>query len=75
METLKDFYEEKKKEAQAYPTMIYSLSKPKYREPLDSRGQETLSKYMEQIYNPRLKKLKEADYFRDEWIEPEMAKA
>lgn len=72
MKTLKDFYEEKKKEAQAWPNLIYRFSKPRYREPLDKKEQETLNKYVHQIYNPRFKKLKEAEHFREEWTEPEM---
>lgn len=73
MKTLKEFYEEKKREALQMPNMVYSFSKPKYRVPLTTKGQETLSKYIKQIYNPKIKKLKEADYFREEWMEPEMA--
>lgn len=68
VKTLKDFYEEKKK--QAFPTMIYSFSKPRFREPFDKEAQETLNKYMKQIYNPGIKKLKEPDYFIEEWMEP-----
>ena len=69
MKTLKDFYQEKKKEA--FPAMIYTFSKPKYREPLTYKEQETLTKYVKQIYNPRIKKIKEPDYFTEEWMEPE----
>ena len=72
MKTLKDFYEEKKREALQMPNMVYSFSKPKYRESLTRKEQETLNKYVKQIYNPRIKKLKEADYFREEWLEPEI---
>ena len=70
MRTLTDFYEEKKRKA--FPTLINTFSKPRYREPLTGKEQETLNKYVHQIYNPRLKKLKEAEHFREEWIEPEM---
>ena len=75
MKTLQEFYEEKKKKALAFPTMVYSFSKPKYREPLTDKEQETLSKYVHQIYNPRIKKLKEAEYFREEWLEPQTGEA
>ena len=75
MKTLKDFYEERKKQAHAFPAMIYSFSKPKHREPLDSKEQETLNRYVRQIYNPRIKKLKEAEYFREEWLEPVIREA
>ena len=63
MKTLKDFYDAKKRQA------LYTynpIPKSKYKEP-----QETLGKYLKQTYNPRLRKLKEAEYFREEWIEPE----
>ena len=70
MKNLKDFYEEKKK--QAMPIMINTFSKPRYRKPLDEKQQETLNKYVKQIYNPRIKRLKEADYFLEEWMEPEI---
>ena len=73
MKTLKDFYEERKRLALLYPPMVYDISKPKNREQLDKEHQETLNKYVKQIYNPRLKKLKEAEYFREEFIEPEIA--
>lgn len=69
MKTIKDFYEEKKK--QAFPVMINTFSKPRYREPLTDKQQETLNKYVKQIYNPRFRKLKEAEYFMEEWLEPE----
>jgi len=72
MKTLKDFYEEKKKQAHIFPAMIYSFSKPKHREPLDDKEQETLHKYVRQIYNPRFRKLKEAEYFKEEFMEPEI---
>ena len=75
MKTLKDFYGEKKKQAHTWPNMVYAFSKPKYREPLGKKGQETLNKYISQIYNPRIKKLKEAEYFREEWMEPELSEA
>ena len=75
MKILKDFYEEKKKQAHIFPAMIYNFSKPKYREPLDDKEQETLNKYVKQIYNPRIKKLKAAEYFREEWLEPEFNEA
>lgn len=70
MKTLKDFYEEKKRQAYTFPTMLYSFSKPRFRQPLNAKEQETLSKYVGQIYNPRIRKLKEAEYFREEWLEP-----
>jgi len=70
MKTLNDFYEEKKKQVHAFPAMIYTFSKPKYQKPLDEKEQEILNKYVRQIYNPRIKKLKEAEYFREEWLEP-----
>ncbi len=73
MKTLKDFYEEKKKLAHLFPPMVYGFSKPKYREPLDKEHQENLNKYVKQIYNPRLRKLKEAEHFREEFMEPELA--
>lgn len=72
MKTLKDFYEEKKRKAHIWPNMIYAFSKPKYREPLTDKEQQTLNKYVRQIYNPRLRKLKEAEYFREEFMEPEV---
>ena len=72
MKTLQDFYEEKKKQAHIWPSMIYTFSKPKYREPLTNKEQETLNKYIKQIYNPRVRKLKEAEYFREEFMEPEI---
>ena len=75
VKTLKDFYEEKKKQAHIFPTMLYSFSKPKYRQPLDDKEQETLNKYVKQVYNPRFKKLKEAEYFREEWTEPSSVEA
>ena len=75
VKTLKDFYEEKKRQAHTFPSMIYTFSKPKYREPLDGKEQETLSKYIRQVYNPRIKKLKEAEYFREEWLEPAVNEA
>lgn len=70
MKNLKDFYEEKKK--QALPIMINTFSKPRYREPLDEKHQKTLNMYMKQIYNPRIKKLREQDYFLEEFMEPEI---
>ena len=70
VKTLKDFYEEKKREA--LPNLIYTFSKPRYREPLTNKEQKTLNKYVKQIYNPRIKKLKEAEYFKEEWMEPEI---
>ncbi len=70
MKTLTDFYEEKKK--QALPNLIYSFSKPRYREPLNAKEQETLTNCIKQIYNPRIKKLKEPDYFLEEWMEPQI---
>lgn len=70
VKNLKDFYEEKKK--LAMPVMINTFSKPRYREPLDEKHQETLNRYVKQIYNPRIKKLKEADYFLEEFMEPEI---
>ena len=70
VKTLKNFYEEKKKEA--FLTMIYSFSKPRYREPLDKEKQETLNKFVRQVYNPRFKKLKEEDYFMEEWMETDI---
>ncbi|MBI2656370.1 hypothetical protein HYX03_01370 [Candidatus Woesearchaeota archaeon] len=69
MRTIHDFYEEKKR--QAFPVMINTFSKPRYREPLTDKQQETLNKYVKQIYNPRFRKLKEAECFREEFIEPE----
>ena len=69
MKTLKDFYEEKKRLAHILPSAVYNFSKPKYREPTDGKQQETLNNYIKQIYNPRIKKLKEQAYFREEWIE------
>lgn len=72
MKTLKDFYEEKKKEAHIWPNMVYFFSKPKYREPLSDKEQQTLNKFMKQVYNPKFKKLKEAEYFREEFMEPEI---
>ena len=69
MKTLKELYELKRK--QALPFMINTFSKPRYRQPLDKEQQETLGKYVRQIYNPRLRKLKEAEYFREEWMEQE----
>jgi len=72
VKTLKDFYEEKKKKAHLFPNMLYGFSKPKHREPLTEKEQEILNKYVHQVYNPRIKKLKEADYFREEFMEPEL---
>lgn len=71
MKTLQEFYKEKKRKALVFPPMVYSFSKPKYREPLDKEGQETLNKFLRQVYDPKLKKLKEADYFMEEFMEPE----
>ena len=71
MKTLKDFYEERKRIALLFPPMVYGFSKPKYREPLDKEHQETLNIYVKQIYNPRLRKLKEAEHFREEFMEPQ----
>ncbi|MBI3035417.1 hypothetical protein HYY71_03770 [Candidatus Woesearchaeota archaeon] len=73
MKSLKEIYEEKKRHA--IPFMINTFSKPRYREPLDKEHQETLNAYMNQIYNPRLRKLKEAEHFREEFIEPELMNA
>ncbi len=72
MKTLKDFYEEKKKKANLFPNMLYGFSKPRHREPLNPEEQETLDKYVHQIYNPRIKKLKEAEHFMEEFMEPEI---
>jgi len=71
VKTLKDFYEQRKKEIKMFPAMLYSFSKPKHREPLTEKEQEILNKYVHQVYNPRIKKLKEADYFMEEFMEPE----
>ena len=73
MKTLQDYYEQRKKEAHAWPNMHYNFSKPRYREPMDTKEQETLSKYIKQVYNPRIKKMMEVDYFKEEWLEPELA--
>ena len=51
--------------------MVNTFSKPRYRKPLDKEQQETLNVYIKQIYNPKIRKLKEAEYFREEWLEPE----
>ena len=75
LKTLKDFYEDRKKLAQGWPNLVYNFSKPKYREPLDKKEQETLNKFITQVYNSKIKKLKEAEYFRDEWMEPEINQA
>ena len=72
LKTLTDFYEEKKKQAHQWPNLIYTFSKPKYREPLDKKEQEALGKYVKQVYNPKLKKLKEAEHFMEEFMEPEI---
>ena len=69
MKNLKELYELKKK--QALPFMVNTFSKPRYRKPLDKEQQETLNVYIKQIYNPKIRKLKEAEYFREEWLEPE----
>ena len=69
VETLKELHELRKKIA--FPFMVNTFSKPRYREPLDKEHQETLNMYVKQIYNPRFRKLKEAEYFREEFIEPE----
>ena len=69
MKNLKDFYEEKKKES--FPFMINTFSKPRYHRPLNEGDQETLQGFMKMVYNPRIKKLKEAEYFREEYMEPE----
>lgn len=73
MKTLKKLYEERKR--LAMPFMINTFSKPRYREPLDKGRQETLNKYVKQVYNPRLRKLKEAEYFREEFMEPQSEEA
>ena len=62
LKTVKDFYLEKKKESLLN---INIPLKTKRNEP-----QETLNKYIK--YFPRIRKLKEAEYFREEWIEPEI---
>ncbi len=64
------FYGEKKR--RELPVLINTFSKPRYREPLNKQQQERLDIFVRQIYNPRIKKLKEAEYFREEWLEPEM---
>ena len=69
--TLQEFYEERKRKALVFPPMVYSFSKPKYRQPFTEKEQETLSKFIRQVYNSRIKKLKEADYFKEEFMEPE----
>lgn len=73
MKTLKELYDLKRK--QALPFMVNTFSKPRYREQLRKEQQESLSVYIKQIYNPKIRKLKEAEYFREEWIEPETREA
>ncbi len=70
MKTLADFYEGKKK--QGLPNLIYSFSKPRYRELFNAKEQETLTGRIKQTYYPRIKKLKEPDYFLEEWMEPQI---
>ena len=70
MKNLKDFYEEKKKES--FPFMINTFSKPRYQHPLSKEDKQSLQGFMKMIYNPKLKKLKEAEYFMEEFMEPEI---
>ena len=70
MITLKELHEIRKK--QAFPFMVNTFSKPRHREPLDREHQETLNRFIRQIYNPRFRKLKEAEYFREEFAEPDI---
>ena len=70
MKNLNDFYEEKKK--QSFQFMVNTFSKPRYQQPLSKEEQESLQSFMKMIYNPKLKKLKEAEHFREEWVEPEI---
>jgi len=63
VKTIKDFYLEKKKEA--FLNVVYVPPKDKHKE-----SQETLNRYVK--YIPRLRKLKEAEYFREEFMEPEV---
>lgn len=62
MKGLKDFYLEKKK---SLLKMIYI--------PKDTESQETLNRYVRT--RARLKKFKEAEYFREEFMEPQIDEA
>ncbi|MBI2541496.1 hypothetical protein HYV80_02195 [Candidatus Woesearchaeota archaeon] len=65
MKSLKAFYLEKKK---SLLNAVYIPPKYKHKE-----SQEKLNKYVG--YFPRLKRLKEAEYFREEFTEPEIEEA
>ena len=73
MITLKELHELRRK--QAFPFMVNTFSKPRYRESLDKEHQATLNRFIKQIYNPRFRKLKEAEYFREEFMEPQIDEA
>ena len=65
MKTLKDYYLEKKKNLL---NVVHIPSKDR-----NSESQERLDKYIRLI--PRLRKLKEAEYFREEFMEPQIDEA
>ena len=65
MKSLKDFYLERKK---SLLKVVYIPAKDKHKE-----SQERLNKYVG--YFPRLRKLKEAEYFREEFMVPEIDEA
>ena len=67
MKTLTNFYSE---EERTISNFITAFSKPKARRPMDFAQQMALRHYMKQVYNPKIKKLKEAQQFMEEWMEP-----
>ena len=67
MKTLTNFYSE---EERTISNFITAFSKPKTRKPMDFAQQMALRHYMKQVYNPKIKKLKEAQQFMEEWVEP-----
>ncbi|MBI2660437.1 hypothetical protein HYX07_04710 [Candidatus Woesearchaeota archaeon] len=64
MEGLKDFYLKKKR---ALQKIVHIPQKD------DTESQETLNRHMKAL--PRLKKFKEAEYFREEFMEPQIDEA
>lgn len=64
MEGLKDFYLKKKR---ALQKIVHIPQKD------DTESQKTLNRYIKTL--PRLKKFKEAEYFREEFMEPQIDEA
>ncbi|MBI4143396.1 hypothetical protein HY487_00765 [Candidatus Woesearchaeota archaeon] len=64
MKGLKDFYLEKKR---ALLKIVHAPQKD------DAESQETLNRYIKTL--PRLKKFKEAEYFMEEFMEPQIDEA